>query len=227
MDFDKFDFSFNRDFRESKKMISVDIRTKNIDHAAPGDHLWKAVTRLTIIAVKYKSFDPEDSGIFQPAPSDPLINGWHLCQRISQIHRDSYDRVAYGRSPCLDVASTQLMIESQQCAVEIGQMVESRCLEMGDYLHGFSNIYKRLGGYDFEHQKTLVKNYDNQTLLAKDLGNGFHLVLGEIWASLDDALAYYRRHFPLTKFDARAIAGDTFLGALASGYNVIQKGQRT
>lgn len=227
MDFDKFDFSFNRDFRESKKMINVDLRTKDHDYAAVGNHLWKGVTRLTIIAMKYKSFDTEDSGIFQPAPSDPLINGWHVCQRISQIHRDSHDQVRYGYSSSLDVPSTLLMIESQRCAAEIGQQVEDMCLEIGNYNHGFSNIYKRLGGYDFEHQKTLAKNHDNQTLMAKDLGNGFHLVLGEIWASLDDALAYYKRHFPLTKFDARAVAGDTFLGVLASGYNVIQKGQRT
>jgi hypothetical protein len=225
MDFDKFDLSFNRDFRESKKMISVDIRTKNIDYAAPGDHLWKAVTRLTIIAVKYKSFDTEDRGIFQPAPSDPLINGWHVCQRISQIHRDSYDRVAYGSSPALDVPSTLLMIESQRCAAEIGQLVEDMCLEIGNYNHGFSNIYKRLGGYDFEHQKTLAKNYDNQTLTAKDLGNGFHLVLGEIWASLDDAMAYYKKHFPLTQFAVRKDPADTFLNTLGKAC-VIQKGER-
>jgi hypothetical protein len=220
---EQFEYGFYRRFDDSHTVLGINIRPKNIDYSNQSPHLWQGGIYLSTHFIKTDWVDPMHPHGFKVASSDPVINARKVCHRISRMARDSNHRAESNHY--IDVPSTELIIQSYQCAVEISKRIETEFLD--SYGNpGIKKIYKRLGGYEYEHRQMLARNSGPQTVSAFDLGNDFHFVLGEVWASFDDALAYYAIALPRTQFTVHKDPAQSLMGHLNQGCTVIQKGER-
>lgn len=90
-----------------------------------------------------------------------------------------------------------------------------------------SQVYEMSGGYQIEHEQSLMKNRgSNQTFVAKLLNNGMFFFLDEIWESGDEMIAYYAEKMPDNTLVIKKSDCESFEGLMQVGCHIVRKGAR-
>lgn len=142
---------------------------------------------------------------------------------------DCQDFRYYMRAHCTGLSMHMTMTEAEDfCrAQSVGACLQHQVIQALKEGKSLADVYEEVGGYAKEHEKSLASFYaPGQVFLAKHVGQGMHLVFGELWESSEEMLAYYAKHKPGLNFDLRESDYETVEGLAETATYIVKKGTR-